>query len=146
MRRYSMSERSAWEKVRPKKRSDWHQIRVLCGYLSLIVLFIAAIFFLKYSHRKDLEQNWESASAIIEDVRPKVVANINSVRGGAMLYEVSVLVSYDLQGTHRERWVTVEQQPKSFAEAELQAFRWKGKQCVVRWKLSNPDQVTAEVS
>jgi hypothetical protein len=108
MRRYSMSEPSTWEKLSPKKRSDWHQIRVFCGYLSLIVLFIAASFFFKYSHRKDLEQNWESASAIIEDVRPKAVANINSERGGAMLYEVSILVNYSLQGTHQERWVTVE--------------------------------------
>jgi hypothetical protein len=146
MRRHSMSERSAWKKLSPKKQSDWHQIRVLGGYLSLMGLFIAAVVVSKYIHHKDLEHNWQSATAIIEDVRPKIIARIDSDRGGAMLYEVSVLVSYNLQGAKQERWVTVEQQPKSLAEAELQGYRWKGKEYLVRWKVSNPDHVIAEIS
>ncbi len=40
----------------------------------------------------------------------------------------------------------IELQPEVLSEAELQAFRWKGKQCIVRWKPSDPNHVIAEVS
>ena len=146
MRRYSMSDRDALGKIRPGNHSDWRQLRVLSGYLALAAVFVAVIFFLKHRHREEVEQNWKCAMATIEDVQPKLVEQVNSARGGAMLYEVAILASYRSGEREQRRWIIVEQQPESLAEAELQVFRWKGQQCVVRWKASSPDQVIAEVS
>jgi hypothetical protein len=146
MRRYSISDREALGKIRPSSRSDWHQIRVLSGYLALVAVFVAVIFFFKHRHREDVEQHWKCAMAKIEDVQPKLVEQVNTARGGAMLYEVAILASYRSEEGEQRRWIIVEQQPESLAEAELQVFRWKGQQCVVRWKSSSPDQIIAEVS
>jgi hypothetical protein len=146
MRRYSMPERTAWEKIRPSRDSDWHQIRVLSVYLVLIGVFVAAIFFLKHRHHEDVVQNWKCATATVVDVRFKVIEQVNSARGGAMLYEVSILAKYVSDSMSRERWIVVEQPPVTLAEVELETFRWKGQQCVVRWKSSEPDQMIAEVS
>jgi len=146
MRRYSMPELDAWAKLRPRSDRDWHRIRVLSGYLALIAIFIATAFFFKHRHLEDMEQNWNSATAIIEDVRHKPVTVVESQRGGAMLYEVEILVRYKSGGVDQERWISVKQLPEVLAEVELQAFRWKGKPCIVRWKPSDPNQVIAEVS
>jgi hypothetical protein len=133
-------------KLRPRSDRDWHRIRVIGGYLALIAIFIAAVLFFKNRRREDREQNWNAATAIIEDVRPKEVAQIDTSRGGAMLYQVEILVRYKADGTDQRRWIAVEQLPEVLSEAELQAFRWKGKQCIVRWKPSDPSKVFAEVS
>jgi hypothetical protein len=147
MRRSAIPEKTALAKLRPSSRTERRQLRVVGGYLALAVVVVAGIFFLKQKHRGDLDQNWKSATAVIEDVRPKLIEQVNSARGGTMLYEVAVLARYRSDdGEDRRRWITVEQQPKTLAEVELQAFRWKGQQCVVRWKPSRPDQVIAEVS
>jgi hypothetical protein len=146
MRRYSMPEKDAWVKIRPRNVRDWHRIRVVSGYLALIAILVATVFFFKHKRRDDLEQNWNSAIATIEDVRPKEVAQINTARGGAMLYQVEVLVKYKSDGLDQRRWITVEQLPEVLSEAELQVFRWKGKQCIVRWKPSDRSKVIAEVS
>jgi hypothetical protein len=146
MRRYSMPERVAWQKLRPSNPRAWHQIRLIGSYLLVILLFTTTVFFFKNKHRDDLDRNWSSATALIEDVRSQSIEQVESVRGGAMLYEVVVLAKYNSDGSDRERWITVDQRPVPLAEAELQAFRWKGKQCVVRWKASKPDRVIAEIS
>jgi len=141
-----MRERRAVTKIRPSSRSDWHQVRVIGAYLGIAAVFVALIFFLKYRHAQDLEQSWNSSTATIEDVRSKPIEQVESARGGAMLYEVAVFVKYNSDGSDHERWITVDQRPVALAEAELQAFRWKGKQCVVRWRPSKPDQAIVEVS
>jgi hypothetical protein len=146
MRRYSMSDRDALGKIRPGSPGDWHRIRVVSGYLAVAAVFVAVIFFLKHRHREDVEQNWGCATATIVDVRSKVIEQVNSARGGAILYEVSILAKYVSSGVSREQWIVVEQPPVTLAEVELETFRWKGQQCVVRWKLSEPDQMIAEVS
>ncbi len=145
MRRYSMSDRDALGKIRPGNHGDWHQLRVLSGYLALVVVFVAVIFFLKHRHRVDVEQHWKCAMATIEDVQPKVVERVNTARGGAMLYEVEILARYQSDKGEQRRWIAIEQQPEPLADAELQSFRWKGQQCVVRWNPSMPEQVIAEV-
>jgi len=145
MRRYSMSDRTALAKLRPVNGGDWHQIRVVSGYLVLAVIAVAVIFFLKHRHREDVEKYWKCATASIEDVRPKLVERVESARGGAMLYEVSILAKYISDGAEHEQWIVVEQPPVSLAEAELQAFRWKGQRCVVRWKAAAPEELIAEV-
>jgi hypothetical protein len=145
MRRYSMPDRTALSKLRPVSRSDWHQVRVVSGYIAVIAVFVAAIFFFKHKHREDVEHNWKCATATIEDVRSKVIERVESARGGAMLYEVSILAKYVSDGADHERWIVVEQPPVSLAEAQLQTFRWKGQHCVVRWKAAAPEDLIAEV-
>jgi hypothetical protein len=146
MRRHSMSHRDAWVKLRPNGDRDWHQLRVLSGYLALIAMFIAAVFYLQHRHREDLEHHWVSAVAFIEDVRHDQAGVIDSRMGGIILYRVAVLVKYKSNGADHERWITVAQRPVSLDGAKLLAFRWKEKQCTVRWKPSDPNTVIAEVS
>jgi hypothetical protein len=147
MRRYSMPNREAWTKIRPNDERDWHQLHVLGGgYLAAIVICITAIFYLKHKNREDLEHNWIRATALIENVRPKQIGVIDTPIRGAILYRVTVLVKYRSDNGDQERWITVDQRPESLAGAKLQAFRWKGKPCIVRWKPSHPSKVIAEVS
>jgi hypothetical protein len=146
MHRHSMSGQEARAKIRPRNPNDWRQIWIVCGYFAVAFVVIAAILFLKNKHRQDVEQNWNSAAATIEDVRPRPVSTVESERGGAMLYTVEILAKYTLDGTTRERWITIDQRSETLADAQLQEFRWKGKQCIVRWKPLSPDQVIAEVS
>ncbi len=141
-----MPERDAWVRVRPSNDRDWHRFRVIGVYVVFLTIFVAAVFFFKQEHREDMDQNWNSATAIIEDVRPKELAKVVTSRGGAMLYQVEILVRYKSGGADQQRWIAVEQLPEVLSEAELQAFRWKGKQCIVRWKPSDPNHVIAEVS
>jgi len=141
-----MPDRTALTKLRPAGRSDWHQIRVVCGYVAVIAVIVAVTFFIKRLHREEIEQNWKCATATIEDVQPKVIEFVNSSRGGVALYEVSILAKYVSEGKAHERWITVEQPPVTLAEAELETFRWKGQQCVVRWNSFEPGEMIAEVS
>jgi hypothetical protein len=146
MRNYSMPNRDAWAKLRPHSDRDWHRLRVLGGYLALIAIFIAAVFYSQHKHRADLDRNWTSAEAFIEDVRYDQAGVIDSRTGGIILYRVAILVKYKSDSGGHERWITVDQSPVSISSAKLLAFRWKGKQCTVRWKPSDPNAVIAEVS
>ena len=141
-----MPDRTALAKLRPAGRSDWHQIRVVIGCVALIAVFVAAIFFFKHLRREEIEQNWKCATATIQDVQPKVIEFGNSSRGGVALYEVSILAKYVSGGEVHEQWITVEQPPVTLAEAQLETFRWKGQQCVVRWNSFKPGEMIAEVS
>jgi hypothetical protein len=145
MRRYSMPDRDAWAKLRPHGDRDWHRLRVLGGYLALIAIFIAAVFYSQHRHREDLEHNWVSAVASIEDVRHEQVGVVDSRMGGIILYRVAILVKYKSDSGDHERWITLDQSPVSLSSAKLLAFRWKGKQCTVRWRPSDPNAVIAEV-
>jgi hypothetical protein len=146
MRHYSMPNRDAWAKLRPNDDRDRHRLRVLSGYLAMIAIFIAAVFYSQHRHREDLDRNWASAEAFIEDVRYEQASVVDSRTGGLILYRVAILVKYKSDDGDHERWITVDQRPASLAGAKLQAFRWKGKQCTVRWKPSDPNAVIAEVS
>jgi hypothetical protein len=132
MRRYIMPERVAWAKLSPNDSRDWHQLRVLSGYLAFIAIFIATAFYLKHRHREELEHNWVSAVASIEDVRHEQAGAIDSRMGGIILYRVAILVKYKSGGVDQEKWITVDQRPTSLESAKLLVFRWKGKQCTVR--------------
>ncbi|WP_433965545.1 hypothetical protein [Tunturiibacter gelidiferens] len=98
MRRYSMPERTVLTKLRPAGRSDWHQIRVVSGYVAVIAVIFAVTFFIKHLHREDIAQNWKCATATIEDVQPKVIEYVNGPRSGVVLYEVSILARYISEG------------------------------------------------
>jgi hypothetical protein len=142
-----MPDRTALTKLRPAGRSDWHRIRVVCGYVAVIVVIVAVTFFVKRLHREEIEQNWKCATATIEDVQPKMIEYLNNARGGGVaLYEVSILAKYISGGEVHEQWITVEQPPVTLAEAQLETSRWKGQQCVVRWNSFEPGAMIAEVS
>jgi hypothetical protein len=147
MRPYSKSDRRAWNRLRPAGRSDWRQIRVVIGCVAVVAVVIAFTFFIKHLHREEIKQNWKCATATIEDVQPKMIQFLNNAKGGGVaLYEVSILTKYVSDGVAHERWITVEQPPVTLAEAQLETFRWKGQQCVVRWNSLEPGEMIAEVS
>jgi hypothetical protein len=141
-----MSNHEAATKLRPKNRSDWRRLMILSGCFILVIVFVATLLFLKQRHRQDIEANWESSIATIEDVRVQEVGLFESSRGGTMLYNVQVFAKYDVDGATKERWITIQQRPVNGAWAKLQASRWKGQKCFVRWKPGSPDQAIADVS
>ena len=141
-----MPNRDAWTELRPTGRGHWHRSRVVTGCVALAVFAVAVLLFLRDRHHEHFEKNWQCATALVEDVRPKVIGQVSNAKGvGAMLYEVSILAKYVSDGVEQERWITVEQPPVSFAEAELQTSRWKGQHCVVRWKVARPEDLVVEV-
>jgi hypothetical protein len=73
-----MPNKEGWARIRPNGRRDWHQLRVLGGCLALITLFVAADFYFEHRHRDNLEQNWTSATAVIEDVRSEQMGLVDS--------------------------------------------------------------------
>jgi hypothetical protein len=141
-----MSDRTAWASLSPGRSRVWHRIRVASGFIVVILVFVSILFISKHRHGEHLEQNWKCATATIEDVRVREIEQVSSARGGVVLYEVSILAKYASGGTDHRQWIIVEQPPVTLAEVELETFRWKGQQCVVRWELSEPDQMIAEVS
>ena len=146
MLHYSMPEKKAVAGLRPKNRKDQKQLITIGIYLVIAVAVVAAIVVIKHRHREEIEQNWQAATALIEDVRFKEISRVESQRGGAMLYDVEVLANYTSAGVEQKRWIRVEQLPEVLTEAQFQAFRWKGKQCFVRWNISRPDQIIADVN
>jgi hypothetical protein len=113
----------------------------------VIALAVAVVFFIKHRHQQEIQQqHWKCATAIVVEVRSKVIETVSYAKGGrTTLYEVSILAKYVSDGVEHERWITVEQPPVSLSEAELQTFRWKGQHCVVRWKAAAPEDLIAEV-
>jgi hypothetical protein len=115
------------------------------GYLSLVVIFVATVLFFQHRRQQEIEATWQSATATIEDARPVVVSQVNSQFGGAMLYQVEVLAHYNANGFEQRRWIRIERRPGPGPD-KSQIARWKGKQFVVRWKASQPDQVIPELN
>jgi hypothetical protein len=141
-----MPEKEAIAELRPKNRKDQKQLLTIGAYLAITLVVVIAILAIKHRHREEVEQNWQVATARIEDVRFKEITRVESARGGAMLYDVEVLANYTSAGVEQKRWIRVEQLPEVLSEAQFQAFRWKGKQCFVRWPVSQPEQIIADVN
>jgi hypothetical protein len=141
-----MLEREALTKIRPKNLRDRRQLKRMSGYAFLVMVLLGTSLFLNHKHRQNIEASWQSATATIEDVRYQPATQVESNRGGAMLYNLQVLVKYDADSTTKKRWVTVQHDLVGLSEAKFAAFRWKGQKCIVRWKASDPDQVIADVS
>jgi len=116
------------------------------GYVAVIAVVVAVVFFVKHRRHQEIQQQWKCATAIVEEVHPEMIRTVSYAKGGkTALYEVSILAKYVSDGAEHERWITVEQPPVSLAEAQLQTFRWKGQHCVVRWKAAAPEDLIAEV-
>jgi hypothetical protein len=146
MRRHSMSDHEGFRHLRPQTPKDRRSLFSLVGFSLTIIFCIAGLFYLKHRVQKNREKNWNSAVATIEDVRTISATQDNSQMGGAMLYDVQILAKYSVDGSPNKRWITVMQKPQHLVDAQLEAFRWKGKICYVRWKPSDPNQIVAEVS
>jgi hypothetical protein len=144
MRRYSIPDRETAAKILPKSRKDRRTLWSIGGFLGLMVVFLVAV--LVFQHRRQQEiDTWQSATAMIEDARPVVVSQVNNQFGGAMLYQVEILAHYKANGFEQRRWIRIERRPGPVPD-KSQIARWKGKQFVVRWKASQPDQVIPELN
>lgn len=140
-----MPDREAAAKLIPKSRNDRNRLWTVCGYLGLTILFVATALFFQYRRQQAMEETWQSAAATIEDVRPVIASQVESQVGSAMLYQVEILVRYSADGAEQRRWIKVENLPRRRPEGS-QISRWKGKQCVVRWKASEPSRVVAQLN
>src|SRR5580704_3110334 len=145
MRRYSIPDREAAAKILPKSRKDSMTLWKIGAFLALLVVFVMTVLFFQHRRQEEMENSWQSATATIEDVRPVVVSQVNSQFGGAMLYQVEVLAHYNANGLEQRRWIRIERRPGPSPDGN-QIARWKGKQFVVRWKASQPDQVVPELN
>jgi hypothetical protein len=145
MRRYAMSDREAATKIIPKSRKDSRMLWKIGAFLALLVVFVMTVLLFQHRRQEEMENSWQSAPATIEDVRPVVVTQVNNHFGGAMLYQVEVLAHYNANGSEQRRWIRIESKPGPSPD-ESQIARWKGKQFVVRWKASQPDQVIPELN
>lgn len=146
MRRYSMPDKEAAAKILPKNPKDRKSLWVIGACLALMVIFVVTVLFLGDRRRHEMENIWQSATATIEDVRPVIASQVDSKVGSAMLYQAEVLADYRSNGLEQRRWIKIERLPELRADVEFKAFRWKGRQCIVRWKTSQPDQVIAELN
>jgi hypothetical protein len=142
----TMSGHEALTAIRPHTRRDW---KAMWGIISFTVFAVVVGIALFIFHQKDQEyiaRTWQSATATIEDVRPVIASRVESNHGGAMLYQLEVLVDYSANDSQQRRWIRIKQQPTLLADAQLKIFRWKGQQCIVRWPASQPDHAIAEVN
>ena len=141
----SMPDRQTIGGIFPKKRSDWNQLLGIFGVVLGTILAACALLYIKQRAQLDREQSWSTAAATIRDTRTRLVSRTDSMYGGHMLYEVQVLATFSMNGSHQERWITVQQAPKTLSSAQFEESHWKGSQCIVRWKPSDPREIAIEV-
>ena len=146
MRHHAMSDRKALRLIRPHKRSDWQKLTKITAYVVLALIAVVGLIYNKHRVQIQREQEWTSAVATIENTRTQLVMQSNSQGGGAMFYEVQVLAKYSSEGLIQERWTTLSQLPKLLADAQLQGYLLKHKQCVVRWNPRDPSHIVAEIN
>ena len=142
MRRYSMPDREAAAKILPKSRKDRRTLWSIGGFLVLMVVFVVTVLFFQHRRQEEMENSWESATATIEDVKPVV-----ALQGGrGVLYQPEILAHYRANGMEQRKWIKIERLPESLESVHFRSFRWKGQQCIVRWKASQPDKVVPELN
>jgi hypothetical protein len=145
MRNYSMPEREALKRIQPKDRASKKQLLGIIGFVIIGIAGAGGLVYARYRTQQYREQNWDSAIATVEDVRPKLVGQINGQYGGAMLYDVEVLARFSVGNYTQERWITVEQTPRSLDSVHFQERMWRGKSYFVRWKPPDPQRIEIEV-
>jgi len=146
MRRRAMSDREAIRSIIPRSSKDRRSLVRIALFVVVAILAVNLLLYLKRVEAERRAALWTSATATIQDARPKLIGQGNSQGGGAMLYNVEVLARFSKDGVLQQRWITVGESPMLLADAQFKAFRWKGQQCTVRWKPSDPDRVIAEAS
>jgi len=127
-----------------RTRKGHHDLLGVFGVVLGTILAIAGLTYLKQRTRV-ARANWANAAARIEDTRTRLVRQSDSKYGGRMLYQVEVLAAFSMNGSHQERWIPVEQAPKTLTSAQFEEAQWKGSKCVVRWNPSNPREMAVEL-
>jgi hypothetical protein len=145
MPRHFVPKRDTLRRTRPNNHKGRFQLLSTVGFILGGILVIAALVYFAQESREYREQNWDSAVATVIDTRTHLVAEVGGNFGGRLLYEVEVLASYSTNGSPHERWITVDQTPKTLDYAEFQERIWKGKQYFVRWNPSNPNQIVIDL-
>lgn len=145
MRHYTMPEREALNRIRPRNRPSRSQFFAIAGFVIVAIAGVGGLIYARYKTQQYREQNWDSAIATVEDVRPKLVGQINTQYGGAMLYDVEVLARFPEGSAMQERWIAVEQSPRSLDSVHFQKRMWMGRSYFVRWNPSNPDRIEIEL-
>jgi hypothetical protein len=146
MSRHGRSNRHAVEQVAQRDSPAWFVLLAISCIFIVPVLAIVGFRLESTRVARYQEENWSSAIATIEDVRMKPVVQTNGTFGGAMLYQVDVLASFIQDGAHKARWITVDNGPERFADADRNARVWKGKQYFVRWNPTNSKQITIAIN
>jgi hypothetical protein len=139
-----LSENQHLKKMLPQTRKNRNQLIGIVGLLLGTSIAVIGLFYLKQRNSMT-QENWATAVATIEDTRTRLVGRTDSIYGGRMLYEVQVLAAFTVNGSHQERWISVEQPPKTLAGAQFEEAHWKSTQCIVRWNPSNPQQIAVEL-
>lgn len=143
-----MSDEEGLRRIQPRSRRDWRQLIFL---VTVIVLSAAALIGLRYVlHRTEQSrvQNWRTGIATIEDVRGQLAATFGAAyddRGGAVLYNVQVLVRFQDGASRREEWVPVGDYPRRSDLLELDKRYWPGKSYPIRWNPANPRQAVIDL-
>ncbi len=145
MRQHQMSDSAALRLIYPKRRKDKRALVLLGALIILMSALVAGIYYNNHRQQMIREQEWMNAVATIEDARPHLAMQVESMRGGGMLYEVEILTKYVADGVVQERWTKLRQAPRLLADAQLQAYLLKNRQCVVRWRPSDTGTIVAEI-
>jgi hypothetical protein len=145
MRNYTMPEREALRRIRPRDRASKKQLLGIVAMVAIGVAGVGALIYTRYRIQRDRQQNWVSAIATVEDVRPKLVGQINSQYSGGMVYSVEILARYSADGTTQERWVPVAHSPRSLDAVNIDKRMWTGNRYLVRWQPLHPDRIEIEV-
>ena len=110
----------------------------------LALACIGGFFYEEHSFKRQ-QQTWTTVAAFAEDTRLHPIARYALEYGSKDLYEIDVLAIYSFNGMAQKDWIPLSQPPKSLNEAKSQAASLKGKQCLVRWDPSAPEQKVAEL-
>ncbi len=111
-----------------------------------VIALVAGLWVLQVHWQRVRELTWSSARGEILDVRPVLAGDVGQTRGGTMVYRIEVLAKYTFNNAQHERWISMSQAPRSLDDARIEAFRWRGRPCIVRWNPSNPVEIVVEIS
>jgi hypothetical protein len=132
--------------LRPRSARDKVSLLTILVYVGVGIVGVAATFALQRHWQRIRELNWSSATGTILDVQPGLPVGYGSTYRPGALYTVKVLVHVSLGGVEQERWIELRQHRQSRTEIQVDAQRWRGATCIVRWNSADISQIDAEVS
>ncbi len=132
-------------RLRPNTPLHRLQLATIAAYVIFAVVTVAALRTLTVRNHDRTVQTWPTTIATILDTRTVPVGWWHSTFGSKLAYDVQVLVRYSSGSSPTQRWVTVQQQPRTKADAQLERFRWKGQTCPLFWNPVNPDEVVVDI-
>jgi hypothetical protein len=111
---------------------------------TLALACIVALFFAEHRFRRD-QQHWPSTTATIEQTRVQPIPGRPFEYGSHQLYEVDVLLTYNVANQPHHDWLPLSQPPQNLSAAQAQRTALPGKPCNLRWDPAHPDNVLAEL-